>query len=379
MKQIFRKLHLWLSLPFGIVITITCFTGALLVFEDEITAACTSYMTKVSPEGVPLSVDEVVKRVESTLSDGAQVTGVTIFPSPERAYKATLSKPQRASVYVNQYTGEVLGRYGRLPFFGTTFRLHRWLLDSNPGGGAIFWGKRIVGISTLSFVVILLTGLVIWWPRNRKMLKNRLAVAVTKGKNRFWYDLHVAGGFYVMLVLLSLALTGLTWSFQWYRNGVNSIFAVDGQGNGGGKNVQQRGKAHGGKAEGEMTDLASARSTAPWQEAVDAVIAENPGYAQLTVSKGSISVDNGSWGNMRASDSYDFNPVTGEAGVVQRYGDMANRRSKLNGWIYTIHVGAWGGLFSKIVTFLAAILGATLPLTGYWLWIRRLYGKKKKA
>ena len=40
MKKFFRKLHLWVSVPFGIVITITCFTGALLVFEKEITALC---------------------------------------------------------------------------------------------------------------------------------------------------------------------------------------------------------------------------------------------------------------------------------------------------------------------------------------------------
>ena len=34
-----KKLHLWLSVPFGLVIFITCFTGAMLVFEKEITAA----------------------------------------------------------------------------------------------------------------------------------------------------------------------------------------------------------------------------------------------------------------------------------------------------------------------------------------------------
>ena len=36
-RKLFRKLHLWLSLPFGLIIMTTCLTGALLVFEKEIT------------------------------------------------------------------------------------------------------------------------------------------------------------------------------------------------------------------------------------------------------------------------------------------------------------------------------------------------------
>ncbi|MDE5947315.1 MAG: PepSY domain-containing protein, partial [Prevotella sp.] len=45
--------------------------------------------------------------------------------------------------------------------------------------------------------------------------------------------------------------------------------------------------------------------------------------------------------------------------------------------VYTVHVGSWGGLLTRIVTFLAALLGTTLPLTGYYLWIRRLLGRSR--
>jgi uncharacterized iron-regulated membrane protein len=47
------------------------------------------------------------------------------------------------------------------------------------------------------------------------------------------------------------------------------------------------------------------------------------------------------------------------------------------GWIYSLDVGDWGGFFGTLLSFLAALLGATLPLTGYYFWIRRLYGKRK--
>lgn len=58
-------------------------------------------------------------------------------------------------------------------------------------------------------LLTLISGLVIWWPRNRKVLKNHLVIKVRKGWRRFWHDLHVAGGIYTQLLLLALALTGL--------------------------------------------------------------------------------------------------------------------------------------------------------------------------
>ena len=214
MRDCFRKFHLWVSVPFGLVISITCFTGALLVFEDEIASLCGKGVATVIPAGEPLSLNVVADRVGATLPSDVEVKGIVIPNSPDEAYKVNLSKPKKAAVYVNQYTGEVIGKDERLSFFQNVFRLHRWLMDSNPGEGKIFWGKMIVGASTLAFVVILITGLVIWWPRNRKMLKNRMLIAVKRGKNRFWYDLHVAGGFYTLLLLLAMTLTGLNWSFK---------------------------------------------------------------------------------------------------------------------------------------------------------------------
>ena len=40
MKKFFAKIHLWLSIPFGIIIAIVCLTGAILVFETEILEFC---------------------------------------------------------------------------------------------------------------------------------------------------------------------------------------------------------------------------------------------------------------------------------------------------------------------------------------------------
>lgn len=176
----------------------------------------------------PIPIDKLLEKVAATLPDSVSVTGVSISSDPGRTYQVNLSKPRRASLYVDQYTGEVKGKSERSSFFTFMFRMHRWLLDSmKPGNDGIFWGKMIVGVSTLSLVFVLISGIVIWWPRTRKSLKNSLKITATKGWKRFWYDLHVAGGMYALIFLLAMALTGLTWSFPWYRTAFYKVFGVE--------------------------------------------------------------------------------------------------------------------------------------------------------
>ena len=166
-KKLFRKLHLWLSVPFGILIALICFSGAMLVFEDEVTQWAKPHLYRVSePSGTRISTEEAAALVAATLPEGVGVRGVKAFPAADRTYQVSLTKPKRAAVFVNPYTGEIVGRYERLPFFQTMFRLHRWLLGSRPADGGIYWGKLLVGVSTLLFVFVLLSGVVIWWPRH---------------------------------------------------------------------------------------------------------------------------------------------------------------------------------------------------------------------
>lgn len=403
MRKIFRNLHLWLSIPFGLLITLICFSGAALVFEKEVMELCHRdlyFVKKV--EAAPLPMEQLVARVAATLPDSISVTGVNISSDPERTYQVTLSKPRRASMYVDQYTGEVTGKYERAPFFGVMFRMHRWMLDSMKPDGGIFWGKIIVGISTLMFVFVLISGVVVWWPRTRKALKNSLKIVVNKGWRRFWYDLHVAGGMYTLIFLLALSLTGLTWSFQWYRTGFYKVFGVEvqpgmGHGNAAANATARSGKpegkpegregrggrpeGRGGRAEGRG-ERAEARSEhrhspyANWERVYEQLAQANPGYRQISVSDGSASVANNRFGNTRGTDRYKFNPRNGEITETVLYSDLENS-GKIRGWIYSVHVGSWGGMLTRILTFIAALIGASLPLTGYYLWIRKKVKRKR--
>ena len=376
MRKIFRNIHLWLSVPFGILITLICFSGAALVFEKEVMELCHRELYFVKKvEAAPLPMEQLMTKVAATLPDSVSVTGVNISSDPERAYQVTLSKPRRASMYVDQYTGEITGKYERAPFFNFMFRMHRWLLDSMKQDGGIFWGKMIVGTSTLMFVFVLISGVVVWWPRTRKALKNSLKIVANKGWRRFWYDLHVAGGMYALVFLLAMALTGLTWSFQWYRTGFYKTLGVEVQPSMGHGNAAANSTAKGGKREGkpEGREGRGAHRYSPytnWQQVYEQLAEANPDYKQISVSDGSASVAVPRFGNQRGTDRYKFNPRNGEITETTLYKDLDNS-GKIRGWIYSVHVGSWGGMLTRILTFVAALIGASLPLTGYYLWIRK--------
>lgn len=402
MKKIFRKIHLWLSVPFGLIITLVCFSGAMLVFENEVNEWFRRdlYYVETVKES-PLPMDKLLEKVATTLPDSVSVTGVSISSDPGRAYQVSLSKPRRASLYVDQYTGEVKGKSERSGFFMFMFRMHRWLLDSmNPGNEGIFWGKMIVGVSTLLLVFVLISGIVIWWPRTRKALKNSLKITATKGWKRFWYDLHVAGGMYALIFLLAMALTGLTWSFPWYRTAFYKVFGVEvqqraAQGHEQKSDAQKRDTklaAHrekkregnevrkgerSGRPENNHSDMYSVTSPfVYWQEIYDKLGRQNPEYKQISISSGTASVSFNRFGNQRASDRYSFNTDNGEFTETSLY-QHQDKSGKIRGWIYSVHVGNWGGMFTRILTFIVALLGAALPLTGYYLWIKRLIKVRK--
>ena len=151
MKKAFRKIHLWLSVPFGVIITLICFSGAMLVFENEIMQMTHRHLYYVGKIGKkPIPMEQLAAKVSATLPDDVKVTGITVFPDPQKAYQINLSKPKRTSIYIDPYTGEIKGRNQRSPFFKAMFSLHRWLLDSRPEDGKVFWGKTIVGIEKQS-------------------------------------------------------------------------------------------------------------------------------------------------------------------------------------------------------------------------------------
>ena len=80
---------------------------------------------------------------------------------------------------------------------------------------------------------------------------------------------------------------------------------------------------------------------------------------------------------IRVTINYTFDPKTGEITGTQLYRDLP-KSGKIRGWIYSVHVGTWGGLTTRILSCLVSLLGAIFAVTGYYFWFRKQKGKKRR-
>lgn len=112
MRKLFGKIHLWLSIPVGIILSIICFSGAALVFEKEITQACNPHLYKVSvPEGnaAVLPPSQLIARIKEQTADSLKLTSLQYSGKADEAATVTFKNAGRKSLSVNPYTGEVNG------------------------------------------------------------------------------------------------------------------------------------------------------------------------------------------------------------------------------------------------------------------------------
>lgn len=386
MKKIFAKIHLWLSLPLGIVLTVVCLSGAVLVFEGEITRALHPELYRVAApaDARPLRPSQLAGRIGGQMPDSLHLVSLQLSARSDEPCMAAFRETGRRQLSVDPYTGNVNGWAESPAFFGTVRKLHRWLLDPPPSKGEKSVGKAIVGVSTLALVLILVSGLILWIPRSRKALRNRLKVSYSDGRRRFWHDCHVSLGFYATLLLLVMALTGLTWSFGWYRTAAYALFggpqrtaaAQEKPSRKADSGNRQSRERTAGREQGERQAETEARpfDYAVWDEVLGQLTAHCTAYKTIVLTQTEAQVARQS--AMRRIDRATFDPRSGRLAEITRY-EETPRQQRLRGWFYAFHTGTWGGIWTKILYFLAALIGASLPLTGYWLWWRRCMNKRK--
>lgn len=350
-----RFLHLWLSVPSGIVIAIICLSGALLVFERDFSAVGQGRVESIGRP--PLPLDSIIASAAKEIKDN-KIVGVTIYPDSARAYKVMLARPAMAALWVDQYSGRVMGQYERPAVFRFASAAHRRLFaQSKSQGGNPAAARTVVGVTSILIVVIVVTGVILWWPSSDGQWKKKFAIPIHSGYYAFWHGLHCAGGAIVGIVLLICAFTGLTWSFDWYRDGVYTLL--------GSESAKPARRTTG------VDDMAA------WQTAYQSVASQHCDK-EVRVYEGEIDVVRGVTGNRQAVDTYYFDSVTGAITEYEPY-EAKLRSVHIKGWIYSLHVGSWGGWLTKIVYFMVMIVGASLPLTGYYLWIKRILRKKSNV
>lgn len=88
------------------------------------------------------------------------------------------------------------------------FHLHGELLLGNPG-------SMVVELAASWTIVMIITGLYLWWPRNSAGLAGIVYPRIARNGRVFWRDLHAVTGLWVSFFVLFLLVSGLPWAKFW--------------------------------------------------------------------------------------------------------------------------------------------------------------------
>jgi uncharacterized iron-regulated membrane protein len=365
-RQGMVTIHRWLGFASGLVVFIISVTGCIYAFQAEIQDYCQPYrfVEAQSREMLPPSQ---LKAVAEALLPGKHIHAV-LYSGPAKAAQViffSFDPEYYDIVYLNPYTAEVLKvKDMEADFFHIILDGHFYL-----------WlpphiGQPVAATATLVFVVMLISGIVLWWPRKRKDAKQRFTIKWTARWRRKNYDLHNVLGFYACSIALVLALTGLVWGFQWFATGVY--------------------KVAGGERSLIYTDPPSDTTFrySGNRPAIDVVYDRmRAAYPDAQTLEVHIPVESSAIAaNANPDEStywtidyryYDQNTLE-EVPVEHIYGRFpeAKAADKLLRMNYDIHTGAIFGLPGKILAFLASLICASLPITGFCIWWGRSVKKK---
>lgn len=371
LKKLTGQLHLWLGLSSGLVVFIISITGCIYAFQHEIQEATQPYRFVESQEKEVLPPTEIREIADNALP-GKHIHGILYSKEPNRAAKAiyySYEEHYYDFVYINQYTGEVLKVKDEYADF---FRI---ILD----GHFYLWlppeiGQPVVASFTLVFVGLLISGIYLWWPRNKKGKKKSFKIKWNARWRRKNYDLHSVLGFYIASVALIFAVTGLVWGFEWFRDGMHA--AVGGE-----KSLVYTEPAS------DTTALAYTGNIQPvdflWKKTklnfpnAETIEMHFPATESSPIHVAVNPDASTYWAiDYLYYDQYSLKELKADH-IYSRFHD-ANSADKLIRLNYDIHTGAIAGLPGKIFAFLASLLIATLPVTGFLLWLGRKNKKKEE-
>jgi len=359
-RKVLFQLHWIFGITVGIVLAIVGATGALLSFEQQIVASLARDSRQVEANGrTLLAPAELLTRIAANEPD-KRIAGLNIAREPGATVRVTFAP--REQRYVDPYTGSLLpaASGGAETFFRNVRQLHRWLMLGELGDRDI--GRQIVGASTLLLIFMALTGLYLRWPRGRAARRLRTWFVPDfrlKGRAFLW-NLHSVIGTWVLPVYLVIALTGLQWSYEWYRDGLYSIAGVERPAGGEGGPREARGKA----------DIPS--FTRAWET----FSREVPGFTAVNVNLAAAPDRPLEFRYLDAQPSHEraFNTLAidkeGQVSKSERYQDK-KLAARLVSSIFPLHSGSYFGLVGVIIFLIASLMMPLFTVTGWLMYLRR--------
>lgn len=373
MKRRFKKwvgkLHLWLGLISGALVVFLGITGCILAFEKEIRNLTEpwQFVEKRSESYLPPSE---LKAIATPYLGGKPVLGLEYAGPDKVAYAAYFDSVAYSIVAMNPYTGEVVKVKDMTQDF---FRI---VLD----GHFYLWlphhiGRPIVASATLVFLIMMISGIILWWPKNKSARKQRFSIKWNAKWRRVNYDLHNVLGFYMSWIGIFLAITGLVWGFDWFADA--TYWATSG----GEIRPPHEHPVSKPVPNGNTDQVADYL----WTDK----IAQVKDHESLTVFFPYFETDpleigiNHRPGTYYNVDYYHYDRYSGEelpaTGSYAGSFEDAKLADKLVRMNYDIHVGAILGLPGKCLAFFGSLVAASLPVTGFLLWRGRRKKKKEHA
>lgn len=192
--------------PFMIMLALT---GLVMLYGDTIEDIRYQSITQVTPNVAPTSPAMQLTQVQQHYPHS---TVQEFIPSHQvdQANRFAIVKPDGSGwfVLVNQYTAMVQGEISRDNLYALANDIHGTLLVGD-------FGDRLVETAASLAIVLLLTGLYMWWPRDNASKAGFLKLRILSGKRVFWRDLHANIGGLTSLFLLFFLISGLSWAGIW--------------------------------------------------------------------------------------------------------------------------------------------------------------------
>lgn len=374
-KKSLFQLHWFFGITAGLVLALMGITGAVYSFQEELLRLFNPDVLKVQvrEEGV-LPPTELVRRVEAAQGDSVSMLWVDtrdgnaarIFFQPPPGQRR--GEMRYADPYTGQFQGEVTGQ----GFFNLMLQLHRFLAMGDTG-------RQITGACTLMLVFFCLSGLYLRWPRQALNWRAWLTLEWAKKGRAFNWDLHAVAGTWCLLFYLLFALTGLFWSYEWYREGLNKLLAdapTAGQQH---KRGEGRGRHGPQKLDKNAPPLVvdyDAIWTSLKEAAGPSLVSYNLRLPPAGGQPATLFYLLEGADHERAFNTLTLDPATGQVKRHERYTDKSFKAQLLQS-VYALHVGSYFGLPGRIIVTVASLTMPLFFITGWLLYLDRRRKKRQ--
>lgn len=365
LRRLWLNVHLWIGVGLAVLLIPISISGGLLVWHDEIDALLTPQRYAVSGAQVALPPSAyLAKAIEAVAADPAklQATGLRYPEQPgwpvrvvtRAAQVEAGGRPRFVTVFLDPPTAAVLDVMEfRNSLIGFLHVFHENLTIPQ------YSGRQIVGWAGVGMLILSLTGIWLWWPRNGSLLR---ALRWTRS-SRFTFNLHNMLGFWIALPLAAVSLTGIYLSFpQTARSMMSSMATMSPQG--------QRG--------GFAAEVAT-RTELTADRALQIALAAAPNATPATLFLPTVQRGGGGNNNTLAW-RIQLTPATGNEPVTVMVDDRGGRATmappaqsgdRAASWIRWIHEGSHSGPVWRAIVFLTGIFPTIFAVTGVIMWLRK--------